>query len=300
MDRTKSLLQLADEIERACASGPGQHRIGVNRCRSVQSLTRMTVTAPTLMLPLEGTKRIIVAEQSYHARPGEILLLPRNAVFDVENTPDARRSAYLGLALVFDAKTLEQFRTLFGSELGGWPLAPRWVARGTDELFSAIRDWVARDRSYPADEALTRHRMCEFLLILARLGLAGNLLFQSQLKLRDRAKHLLALEPGRNWHVGDVTARLAVSESTLRRGLRSEGTSFRDLLEEVRLDRGVDLLMGTEMPIGQIAHDCGYQSQSRFAERFRRRFSVSPTELRATQRLPRDAVTPLRPRRAVV
>lgn len=110
-------------------------------------------------------------------------------------------------------------------------------------MFSAIRDWVTRSRTFPADDTLTRHRMCEFLLLLARLGTAGNLLFPQQTKLRDRTKHLLALDPGRAWRIGEVTTRLALSESTLRRSLRLEGTSFRDLLEEVRLDRGVELIM---------------------------------------------------------
>jgi len=293
-----TLSQLAEEFARASAADLGQRRVGVNRCRSLQSLTRMTVTAPTLMIPLVGTKRITVAEQGYRAGRGDCLILPPHTAFDVENIPESGSARYLGIALVFDAAAMDQFRTLYGPEIGRWTLTPRWVARGNDELFSAIRDWVTRNRSFPADETLTRHRMCEFLLLLARLGVAGNLLFQHQPRLRDRAKHLLALDPGRDWRIGEVTARLALSESTLRRGLRLEGTSFRDLLEEVRLDRGVELVMATEMPIGQIAHDCGYQSQSRFSERFRLRFSLSPTELRATQRQPQASVTPLHPRRA--
>lgn len=292
--------QLAAEITRGGLADLAPHRLGVNRCRSKQSLTRMTVNAPTVMLPLVGAKRITVAEQSYKAGPGELLVLPTATVFDVENIPETGTARYLGIALVFDAGTMAQFRTVHGNEISKWHLTPRWMARGTDELFSAICDWVTRNRSYPADDALTRLRMCEFLLLLARLGTAGNLLFQSQPRLRDRAKHLLALEPGRDWRISEVTTRLGLGESTLRRGLRQEGTSFRELLEEVRLDRGVELVMATEIPIGQIAYGCGYQSQSRFSERFRLRFSLSPTELRATQRLPLATVTALRPRLSVV
>lgn len=119
----------------------------------------------------------------------------------------------------------------------------------------------------------------------------GEFLFQYQPRLRDRVKHLLGLDPSRNWRISGVTASLALSESTLRRGLRHEGASFSSLLKEVRHERGVELVMATELPIGQIAHDCGYHSQSRFAERFRLRlrFSLSPTELRATQNQARNS-----------
>lgn len=294
----ETLSQLAEEIGRTSATDTVTRNVGVNRCRSLQSLTRMTITAPTLMIPLVGTKRISVDEQSYSAGRGDCLILPPLTVFDVENIPDAGTARYLGIAMVFDAGVIEQFRTLYGQEISRWTLTPRWVARGNDELFSAIRDWVKYNRSFPADDALTRHRMCEFLLLLARMGTVGNLLFQQQPRLRDRAKHLIALDPSRDWRIGEVAARVATSESTLRRGLRRDETSFRDLLEEVRLDRGVELVMMTEMPIGQIAHDCGYQSQSRFAERFRLRFSLSPTELRATRRPPQNSVIPLGKRHA--
>lgn len=294
----ETLSQLADEIGRTSATDTVTRYVGVNRCRSLQSLTRLAITAPTLMIPLVGTKRISVDEQSYSAGRGDCLILPPLTVFDVENISDAGTARYLGIAMIFDAGVIQQFRTLYGQEIDRWTLTPRWVARGNDELFSAIRDWVKHNLSFPADDALTRHRMCEFLLLLARMGILGNLLFQQQPRLRDRAKHLIALDPGRDWRIGEVAARVATSESTLRRGLHRDGTSFRDLLEEVRLNRGVELVMATEMPIGQIAHDCGYQSQSRFAERFRLRYSLSPTELRATQRPPQSSVIPLGQRHA--
>ncbi|MFV2058954.1 MAG: helix-turn-helix transcriptional regulator, partial [Thiohalomonadales bacterium] len=77
-------------------------------------------------------------------------------------------------------------------------------------------------------------------------------------------------------------SRLGVSESSLRRKLQSEQTGFRELLEEARLSHGLYLLLETVHPIGQVADAVGYQSQSRFGERFKRRFGMTPTELRRT------------------
>jgi len=39
-------------------------------------------------------------------------------------------------------------------------------------------------------------------------------------------------------------------------------------------------LQTTELPINQIALDCGYQSPSRFSVRFRKRFGISPSAIR--------------------
>lgn len=110
----ETLSQLAEEIGRTSATDTVTRYVGVNRCRSLQSLTRMTITAPTLMIPLVGTKRISVDEQSYSAGRGDCLILPPLTVFDVENIPDAGTARYLGIAMVFDAVVIEQFRTLYG------------------------------------------------------------------------------------------------------------------------------------------------------------------------------------------
>lgn len=298
MISTHIMSQLATELDRADPSGPANRSVGVNRCRQLQCLTGMRVAAPTLLIPVIGSKRVSVAQQHYHAPPGAYLSLPAGTQFDVDNVPDARQQRYLGAALVFDAETLALFRTLYGAEMSRWRMTPQWKSTATDELYASIAQWVAHERQFSADVTQTRHRLAEILLLLARQGLAGNLLFAQHSSLRDRIKHLFLLGPAQDWRMADLTTRLGMSESTLRRQLRGENTSFRALLEEARLDRGVELVLMTDMPIGQIAFDCGYQSQSRFSERFRLRFSLSPSELRATQTLPAGDVIALDRHRA--
>ena len=279
-----NLARLADGLDALDPGDPGARNVGVNRCHRAQCLTRMPVRQPTLMIPVAGTKRIRTAGQAYAARPGEMLVLPPGIEIDVDNLPDPRQGRFACAVLVFDAATLTAFGKLYGAQMGDWAMPPRWQAPGTEELFSAVAGWLAHSRSFAADAMQTRHRMAELLLLLARQGVAGNLLFQSQARLGERVRHMLALDLARQWRLSDLTDRLGMSDSTLRRQLRAEGTPFRELLETVRLDRGMELVMFTDMPISQVAFDCGYLSQSRFAERFRLRFSLSPTELRATQR----------------
>ena len=73
---------------------------------------------------------------------------------------------------------------------------------------------------------------------------------------------------------------------TLRRHLQGEGVSFQDLLIDVRMSHALALLQVTDLPIGQIALEVGYDSASRFAVRFRRRFAMSPSEVRGASKAP--------------
>nr|WP_281358241.1 helix-turn-helix transcriptional regulator [Pseudoalteromonas caenipelagi] len=77
---------------------------------------------------------------------------------------------------------------------------------------------------------------------------------------------------------------LAMSESTLRRKLKSEGTTVQTIKDRAKLGLGLHLLQSTDYTIGVISQICGYQSQSRFTERFKSRFGLTPTQLRNTKK----------------
>ncbi|SSV75063.1 transcriptional regulator AraC/XylS family protein [Acinetobacter nosocomialis] len=82
-----------------------------------------------------------------------------------------------------------------------------------------------------------------------------------------------------------IAAQLFMSSSTLRRKLKNEGNSIQDIRNRVRLGHGLHLLQTTNDSIGNIAFECGYQSQSRFTEQFKNLFGITPRELRKTKML---------------
>lgn len=277
-------------------------QVGINRCRSTQSLTRMNFGVPTVLMPVIGTKSIDVEHHEYASTPGQMLILPGDVCFSVINAPDRTSANYLGLAVRFDAETITLFQQLYGAQFDSWDLTPRWCVNSRANLVTALSNWIAWMHQYPADQTLVRHKMVELLLLFAQEGFAGNLLLKEHQSWQHRVKELFKLDPSRNWRIAEVCKRLAVSESTLRRHLNADDVGYRDLLEEVRLEHGMGLVMESDMLISQISLACGYQSQSRFAERFKLRFSMGPVELRNTRKLPQESgdVVPLqRPHRQV-
>lgn len=77
---------------------------------------------------------------------------------------------------------------------------------------------------------------------------------------------------------------MAVSEATLRRRLAADGTTFGDVLADVRMTQALGLLQTTSLPINRIALDVGYACPSRFAQRFRARFGITPSAIRTDNR----------------
>jgi AraC-like DNA-binding protein len=71
-----------------------------------------------------------------------------------------------------------------------------------------------------------------------------------------------------------------VTARTLRRRLDDEGTSYRELVEEVRQTLAQELLKTAGMKMEEVAERLGYSDATSFAHAFRRWKGRSPSELR--------------------
>jgi AraC-like DNA-binding protein len=80
-----------------------------------------------------------------------------------------------------------------------------------------------------------------------------------------------------------VATALGLHERTLRRRLRLEGTSFRELLEEARQAASCQYLAGTSLSIKAIAIALGYRSTDAFDHAFKRWFGCSPLAWRQSR-----------------
>ena len=78
------------------------------------------------------------------------------------------------------------------------------------------------------------------------------------------------------------TARVAgLSSSRFSHLMRAKtGWSFTELLTRLRLDRACQLLVRTDLPLAQIAQECGFGDQSYFTRVFHKRAGQTPGEYR--------------------
>jgi len=86
-------------------------------------------------------------------------------------------------------------------------------------------------------------------------------------------------EPG----VAEIAERLGVSPRTLSRRLAAEGTSFKDVLENLRFDLAKRYLDEPDLPIGEIAWLLGYAQPSAFHHAFKRWSGHTPKQMRRSK-----------------
>jgi len=254
--------------------------LGIQSCYKPQTIAKMVFSKPALLLVVSGSKEILLPNKRFVAKSGEFLLVPADTEFWIGKYPDEATGIYQGLGFRFDIETIQEFQKSFGQGIENWNLAPQWLAPASEAALEWVAQWLEWSRKYPASVQIQRHRLVELLLLLAQAGLAGNILVSRNPSWRQRVSQMLSVDPARAWRCEEVCKALGVSESAMRRRLQVEGTNFRELLEEVRLMSGLTMVQETRMTICQVADAVGYQSQSRFTDRFKERFGVTPTVLR--------------------
>ncbi|ARB44785.1 AraC family transcriptional regulator [Alloalcanivorax xenomutans] len=80
--------------------------------------------------------------------------------------------------------------------------------------------------------------------------------------------------------VAEIAQQLSVSERTLHRELRHEGTRFRDVLDRVRFERARTLLRESNAPLDTLAARIGLQSRQSFIRWFRQHTGTTPDQYR--------------------
>ncbi len=80
--------------------------------------------------------------------------------------------------------------------------------------------------------------------------------------------------------LSDIARIQEFSERTLARSLAHSGTSAREILVQVRMDCGKELLLHSDLPVRGIAERLGYSEASAFVRSFNRQFFVSPARWR--------------------
>ena len=81
-----------------------------------------------------------------------------------------------------------------------------------------------------------------------------------------------------------VATEMGMSERTLLRTLADQGTSFSEILSELRHDLALKYLRQPELNLTQIAFLLGYANQSAFSAAFKRTTGQAPREIRAATR----------------
>ncbi|MBT4267463.1 MAG: helix-turn-helix domain-containing protein [Deltaproteobacteria bacterium] len=100
-----------------------------------------------------------------------------------------------------------------------------------------------------------------------------------QADIASRSKYLIrTLLPEGACSIENVSSLLSLSKRTLRRRLQARGTTFTQLVEEVRQSITRQHIEQARLSFGQLSYLLGYSEPSAFSRAFKRWFGVAPSK----------------------
>ncbi len=99
-----------------------------------------------------------------------------------------------------------------------------------------------------------------------------------------RVRQLLLVNLMQPTSFASVAKHLNMSARTLRRKLGEESTSFRQVLDELRLEMAVRYLRDTNLTVDEIGYALGFSESANFRHAFRRWTKAAPQEFRGSLR----------------
>lgn len=274
---------------RAGEKSSSQHRIFVRpaigaTARIIQHnrlrYSNLVINRPLIILVEHGTKIMRSGDYEITVQAGGAIAVCQNQVFDVINEAKAG-GIYLARWIAFEPDMVQSLPHQKSPAASiDRALALKAPQKAFLDAYDLATEAIADPDGVP--EPIADHRLRELLLWLDLSG--GRFAMPQPDGFAQKARNILTEKPGYAWSGVMLARALSVSEATLRRKLSAEGWPFQSLLADVRMSAAMQLLQSTDRPVLHIAQDVGYESQSRFAIRFRARFGFAPSAIRGHRR----------------
>lgn len=237
-----------------------------------QNIAYITVTNPTLIFILNGYKELH-SNEIILCHSGEFIFLTEQQFSIVRNIP--QQSEYLAFIIEFE---LDDFTGIPAGQCNDIPYVQ---GKMSNELQEELEQLV--EISIWAPDAILAHRRHEILILLYHLGYKNIAALGKQYSFSTRVHNMFIQNRFENMAVEKICKSFFMSESTLRRKLRKEQRTIKEIKTNAQLSYGLYLLQTTTASVQQIAEQCGYQTHSRFTANFKYRFGLTPRELRKTK-----------------
>ncbi len=236
-----------------------------------QQIFNVPIIKPLLIFVLDGDKKL-GKESEVVCSAGDFIFLSNNPTVDMRNIPSSRE--YFALLIEFEYEDFNVFSQRPRN------LENHFLGKIDDNIEKTLYQFVEWSLFAPSSMWAIRRR--EILQVLYHQGYEQVCSIAETTSVSHKLHDIISANIAEDMNTEVLCSKLAMSESTMRRKLSSEGTNLQEIKDQVRLGFGLHLLQTTSRSIGLIASECGYQSQSRFTDRFKQRFGLTPTELRKT------------------
>jgi AraC-like DNA-binding protein len=98
--------------------------------------------------------------------------------------------------------------------------------------------------------------------------------------MKDKIRHEILFAENDYPNLDQLSRRINVPERTIRRKLTAEGTSYKDILSEIRKHKALELIEAGDCSMEKIASRLGYSDVTSFYHAFKTWTGTTPAHYR--------------------
>ena len=240
-----------------------------------QSLRQVTFYSPTIVWVSQGQNRLQYLDKITYYDRDDWLLIPAGQILTFSNQPEKGNfhSRVLSLLNAPSQEILNDCQNTKNNDD---------IFRATpNESLKSYFEFMFCQEYTQLSQLAQQHLLNGFYAEINHQGLLGKLFIKPNEGLSVRVAKYLASNPEYNHNIDNTAQSFHMSRATMNRRLTAEGTSFRQILTNIRMSHAIELMQEKRNHV-DIAKSCGYLSETRFRDRFTKTFGLSPREYVAT------------------
>ena len=241
-----------------------------------------------LFFLVSGQRRYFVGQTIYDIAPGNAIFIPRTVL---HRTVSLGSKGYDRYVLTFSQKHYDAFVALSGWDACASLSQGGCLQLGVDGAYQVQRAFEKMELSFAQgdkwSQAAVTNQFYEILLTCLREGKSKEpCQEESADKIQQAARYIS--EHYHEWiTLSDVASQVHMEKTYFSKRFKALiGSGFLEYLTQTRLLSAKELLVKTDLSIGEISDACGFSNSNYFGDVFRRYYGCSPTEYRKGAFLP--------------
>lgn len=236
---------------------------------------------------LSGERRYFIGHTVYEVSPGDVVVIPRN---ELHCTGAYHGKGYDRYVVYFSEEYAREIAQKTGSEAfkhfmdsGCIQMPPEHAEKVRKSL--KLMEWEnKRQDSYY--DAMTENIFCNIVLTIMRHGKIKQRKHEDNVdKIQEAARYI-----SMNYSSGitlSSAAKIACMEDTYfsKKFKSLTGFGFSEYLIQTRVKAAEELLMFSDLGIGEIAEQCGFSGSNYFGDVFKKWKGISPSEYRKINKI---------------
>ena len=248
-----------------------------------------------MMIVLGGSITHMIGAEEITLTEGDILILNKHVSHSINkaDTPD------IGVNIIISDNFVESLgeelsKTVFSelvrqnSKPDGSGIYLCFSTKGNKQISNIIENLLFELTEYSADMQILS---CTTTLLFDYLSRKSNKLLKIASRLPDKDSMRRSAILGyiranyRSASLSELSEKMFLSVPYLSKTITALfGKSFKELLLEERMRKATELIIKTDLPIGDIINSVGYENESYFHREFKNKTKTTPLSLRKKHR----------------